>query len=67
LKIITAFGLILSLLILSVAAIIALVAVLVAVARSGSGRDQQGRIIRQVRAFFLYYSSTFMVLCNVWT
>lgn len=52
LKIIAAFGLILSLLILSVAAIIALVAVLVAVARSGSGRDQQGRIIRQVRAFF---------------
>lgn len=53
LQIVTAFGLILSLLILCVAAIAGLVAAMIALSRSGnSGRNESQRMMHQIRSLF---------------
>ena len=65
LKIVTAFGLILSLLILSVAALMALVAAMVALSRGdsqgGGHRHARGALLRQMRLIF--YSVRQMLWC----
>lgn len=52
LKIVTAFGLIISLLILAVAAMLALVAAIIALSRDNSGHRHRGALLRQVRLLF---------------
>jgi len=65
LKIVTAFGLILSLFILCVAAIVGMVAAMVALSRTGGGghggQQQRAAMVRQIR--YLFYTMRQMLWC----